>query len=65
MLKKTLAAVLIVGFLVVDFLFFHDVFKSGEVVTFPQYLTGLLSVPVLVVSAWTLVAGKPKAQGLR
>ena len=65
MWQKTLAAVLIVGFLLVDFLFFHDVLKSGEVVTFPQYLTGLLSVPVLVVSAWTLVAGNRKSQGLR
>jgi hypothetical protein len=32
-LKKGLAVVLIVGFLLVDFLFFHDVLK-GETVTF-------------------------------
>jgi hypothetical protein len=44
--KKALAVGLIVGFLLVDFLFFHDVFKPGEVVTFPQYLTGVLSIPV-------------------
>jgi hypothetical protein len=62
MLKKILAVVLIVGFLMVDFLFFHDVFKSGEVVTFSQYLTGLLSVPVLLVCAWTLVASNRKTR---
>ncbi len=29
--KKALAVALIVGFLLVDFLFFHDIFKAGEV----------------------------------
>jgi len=48
--KKVLAIVLIVGFLSVDFLFFHDMLKPGEVLTFPQYLTGLLSIPVVVVA---------------
>jgi hypothetical protein len=32
-MKKALAMALIVRFLLVDFLFFHDVFKAGEVVT--------------------------------
>ena len=49
-MKKTLAIVLIVGFVSVDFLFFHDILKPGEVVTFPQYLTGLLSIPVMVLA---------------
>ena len=49
-MKKVLAIVLIVGFLSVDVLFFHDMFKPGEVLTFPQYLTGLLSIPVVVVA---------------
>jgi len=35
-MKKALAIALIAGFLVVDFLFFHDVLKPGEVVTFPS-----------------------------
>jgi len=55
--KKALAVALIVGFLLVDFLFFHDIFKSGETVTFAQYLTGVLSIPVLVVSALYLLRG--------
>ena len=49
-MKKALAIVLIVGFVSVDFLFFHDIVKPGEVVTFPQYLTGLLSIPVMVLA---------------
>ena len=49
-MKKALAIALIIGFLLVDFLFFHDIFKPGEVVTFPQYLTGLLSIPVMVLA---------------
>jgi hypothetical protein len=55
--KKALAVALIVGFLLVDFLFFHDIFKAGEAVTFAQFLTGALSIPVLVVSALYLLRG--------
>jgi hypothetical protein len=55
--KKALAVALIVGFLLVDFLFFHDIFKAGETVTFTQYLTGVMSIPVLVVSALYLLRG--------
>jgi hypothetical protein len=54
-MKKALAVTLIVGFVLVDFLFFHDILKPGEAITFPQYLTGLLSVPVLIVCALYLV----------
>ena len=60
--KKALAVALIVGFLLVDFLFFHDVFKAGETVTFAQYLTGVLSIPVLVVSALYLLRGTRTVQ---
>jgi hypothetical protein len=56
-MKKALAIAVIVGFLLVDFLFFHDVFKAGEVVTLPQYLTGVLSIPVVIVSTLFLVRG--------
>jgi branched-subunit amino acid transport protein len=56
-MKKALATVLIFGFVLVDFLFFHDVFKPGESVTFPQYLTGVLSIPVVVISALFLLRG--------
>lgn len=61
-MKKALAVALIVGFLLVDFLFFHDVFKAGETVTFAQYLTGALSIPVLVVSALYLLRGTRTVQ---
>ena len=50
-LKKALAIFLIVGFLLVDFLFFHDLLKPGETITFAQYLTGAFSVPVMVLAA--------------
>jgi hypothetical protein len=61
-MKKALAIGLIVGFLSVDFLFFHDVFEAGEVVTFPQYLTGVLSVPVVVISTLFLLRGDSTLQ---
>jgi len=55
--KKALAIVLIVGFLMVDFLFFHDILKPREVVTFPEFLTGVLSIPVMVVGVLYLLGG--------
>jgi len=64
-MKKALAVTLIVGFLLVDFLFFHDVLKPGEVITFPQYLTGLLSVPVILVAALYLIRGDEELQPTR
>ena len=57
-MKKALAVTLIVGFLVVDFLFFHDILKPGEVITFPQYLTGLLSIPVILIAGGYLLRGE-------
>jgi len=56
-MKRALAAALILGFLLVDFLFFHDILKPGEGITFPQYLTGLLSVPVILISGFFLLRG--------
>ena len=64
-MKKALAVTLIVGFLLVDFLFFHDVLKPGEVITFPQYLTGLLSIPVILVAGLYLVRGDEELQPTR
>jgi hypothetical protein len=60
--KKALAIVVIVGFMMVDFLFFHDSLKPGEVVTFPQLLTGLLSIPVMVVAFLYLLGGHPASR---
>ena len=61
-MKKVLALVLIVGFLIVDFLFFHDVLKPGETITAAQYLTGVLSIPVLLLSVRFLTHGDGGAQ---
>jgi hypothetical protein len=53
-MRKILYFVLIIGFLAVDFLFFHDLFKPGETITPAQYLTGILSIPVLIISVLAL-----------
>jgi hypothetical protein len=54
-MRKGLDIALIVGFLVVDFLFFHDLLKSGEVTTVPQYMTGLLSLCVFAICGQSLL----------
>ena len=64
-MKKALAVTLIVGFLIVDFLFFHDILKPGEVITFPQYLTGLLSIPVILVAGIYLIRGEDALEPAR
>jgi hypothetical protein len=46
---------LIVGFLAVDFLFFHDIFKAGEAPTPAQYLTGFLSILVIAACGQSLL----------
>jgi len=57
-MNKALYIVLIAGFLAVDFLFFHDIFKPGESISAAQYLTGLLSIPVFFICARSLSAGR-------
>lgn len=64
-MKTVLGLLLIVGFLFVDLLFFHDIFKPGEVTTLPQYLTGLLSIPVIVISAQALIGNNRLFKGRR
>lgn len=49
-MNKSLSTLLIIGFLLVDFLFFHDAFKPGETITVAQYLTGILSILVIALS---------------
>ena len=49
-MNKLFAIVLVAGFVAVDFLFFHDMFKPGERITPAQYLTGFLSLLVFVVA---------------
>lgn len=58
---KTMDIVLILGFLAVDFFFFHDFFKAGETTSIAQYLTGFLSILVFVMSARSLLAKKSQA----
>ena len=64
-MKKALAVTLIAGFLVVDFLFFHDILKPGEVITFAQYLTGLLSIPVILLAGQYLIRGEDALEAAR
>ena len=43
------------GFLPVDFLFFHDIFKAGEATSLPQYMTGFLSILVFAICGQSLL----------
>ncbi|HUD05408.1 MAG TPA: hypothetical protein VMR18_00590 [Candidatus Saccharimonadales bacterium] len=54
-MKKLIYVVLILGFLFVDMIFFHDVFKPGETTSMGQWLTGILSILVFVVSIKSLL----------
>ena len=55
LMKKLLYIVLILGFLFVDMIFFHDVFKPGETTSIGQWLTGILSIPVIIVLIQSLL----------
>lgn len=59
-MRKVVSLVLVIGFLIVDFLFFHDVFKPGESTSFAQYLTGVLSIPVFILGLQELISSKHK-----
>lgn len=54
-MRKLIYIVLILGFLFVDLIFFHDVFKPGETTSIGQWLTGILSILVFVVSFKSLL----------
>ena len=54
-MRRVVDVGLIVGFLAVDFLFFHDILKAGEETTVPQYMTGLLSILVFAVCGQSLL----------
>ena len=54
-MRRVLDVGLILGFLAVDFLFFHDIFKAGEVTTLPQYMTGFLSILVIAICSQSLL----------
>lgn len=53
-MRKLTDIILILGFLAVDFLFFHD-FLKPEAITFPQYLTGFLSIIVFIISVKSIL----------
>jgi hypothetical protein len=61
-MKQPICVVLILGFLFVDFIFFHDVFKPGETTSIGQWLTGILSILVIVVSIQSLLAPNRSAK---
>jgi hypothetical protein len=54
-MRKILDVILIAGFLFVDFLLFHDILKIGEGYTVVDYLTGILSIPVIIISVRALL----------
>jgi hypothetical protein len=53
-MRKILDIILILGFLFVDWLIFHDVLKPGEAYTVTEILTGILSIGVFIVSIKSL-----------
>ncbi len=53
-MRKIIDVILVVGFLVVDLFFFHDIFKASDMPSLAQYLTGILSIPVFVISLQSL-----------
>ena len=59
-MNKIIDAVLVVGFVVADFLIFHDYFKVGEAVTPVQCLVGVLSVIVIVRSIVSIAFESPR-----
>lgn len=59
-MEKLLSITLIIGFLAVDFLFFHDILKPGEHITIAQYLTGFLSLLVFAAATKTLATPSGK-----
>jgi hypothetical protein len=54
-MRKVIDIVLILGFLFVDFLMWHDLFKIGETHSLVEYLTGVLSIIVIVISVQSLL----------
>jgi hypothetical protein len=59
-MRRTIDVVLIVGFLFLDWLRFHDILKP-ELPTVADWLTAALSLLVFYVAARSLVARTPTA----
>jgi hypothetical protein len=60
--RKLVYIILILGFLFVDLIFFHDVFKPGETTSIGQWLTGILSIPVIIISIQELLKSAMKTK---
>ena len=58
--EKVIHVILISGFVAVDWLFFHDLFKPGEGTSPVQLLVGLLSLLVFATSAAAVVRPRPR-----
>ena len=58
MLFKLLIIIIIITLIVIDFLIFHDYFKTGENYTLVEYLTGIVSIPVILILGWFLIKYK-------
>jgi hypothetical protein len=54
-MRRILDITLIMGFLAVDFFFFHDLLKAGESTSLPQYMTGFLSILVFAICGESLL----------
>jgi uncharacterized integral membrane protein len=61
-MKKLVYVVLILGFLFVDLIFFHDVFKPGETTSVGQWLTGILSIPAIIIFLQSLLTSDKGAK---
>lgn len=61
-MKQAVSLILIGGFLVLDWLRFHDILKPGEAPTAADWLTGFLSLLVFYVATNSLLGnrGAPK-----
>ena len=54
-MKRVVDVTLILGFLLVDLFFFHDVLKPGESTSLPQWMTGFLSLGVFAICGQSLL----------
>lgn len=54
-MRKSISAILVLGFLAVDWLLFHDAFKAGETHTTTDYLVASLSILVFAAAGQDLV----------
>ena len=61
-MRAPLAIVIILTLLVIDLLEFHDLFEPK---TIPELLTGLISIPIIILMGMDLLATRWPARGRR